>query len=152
MAFLLDLRFADDILLFARTAEALVQEMMVGIKGYQDVDMIDVEPPLALARFDSPGEAMKFIRSQKKNATVQTNQLWASENRSRTERSRCKIVSKIKKYLIELGGIAPVKCHCQLQDFQGGGPPQFQIDSGGAGWSDFGGRVVGGLHCECSSA
>ena len=44
-------------------AEALVQEMMVGIKGYKDVDMIDVEPPLALARFDSPGEAMKFIHS-----------------------------------------------------------------------------------------
>ena len=98
----MDLRFADDILLFCTTkntgeqgkhapqnfededvdkpvvvvggfveksladAEALVQEMMVGIKGYQDVDMIDVEPPLALARFDSPGEAMKFIRSQKK--------------------------------------------------------------------------------------
>ena len=53
-------------------AEALVQEIMVGIKGYKDVDMIDVEPPLALACFDSPGEAMKFIRSQKKNATVQT--------------------------------------------------------------------------------
>ena len=126
-------------------AEALVQEMMVGIKGYKDVDMIDVEPPLALARFDSPGEAMKFIRSQKKNATVQTNQLWASENRSRTERSRCKIVRKIKKYCAS-------ECHCQLQEFQGGGPPQFQIDSGGAGWSDFGGGVVGGLHCECSSA
>ena len=99
-------------------AEALVQEMMVGIKGYQDVDMIVVEPPLALARFDSPGEAMKFIRSQKKNATVQTNQLWASENRSRTERSRCKIVSKIKKYLIELGGIAPVKVIASYKSFR----------------------------------
>ena len=99
-------------------AEALVQEMMVGIKGYQDVDMIDVEPPLALARFDSPGEAMKFIRSQKKNATVQTNQLWASENRSRTERSRCKIVSKIKKYLIELGGIAPVNVIASYKSFR----------------------------------
>ena len=65
-------------------AEALVQEMRVGIGGYQGVDMIDVEPPLALARSDSPGQAMKFIRSQKKNATVQTNQLGASENSSRT--------------------------------------------------------------------
>ena len=99
-------------------AEALVQEMMVGIKGYKDVDMIDVEPPLALARFDSPGEAMKFIRSQKKNATVQTNQLWASENRSKTERSRCKIVSKIKKYLIELGGIAPANVIASYKNFR----------------------------------
>ena len=40
----------------------------------------------------------------------------------------------------------------KLQGFQGGGPPQLQIDSGGAGWSDFGSAVVGGLHCECSSA
>ena len=98
--------------------EALVQEMMVGIKGYKDVDMIDVEPPLALARFDSQGEAMKFIRSQKKNATVQTNKLWASENRSKTERSRCKIVSKIKKYLIELGGIAPVNVIASYKSFR----------------------------------
>ena len=99
-------------------AEALVQEMMVGIGGYQGVDMIDVEPPLALARFDSPGQAMKFIRSQKKHATVQTNQLWASENRSRTERSRCKVVSKIKKYLIELGGIAPVNVIASYKSFR----------------------------------
>ena len=100
-------------------AEALVQEMMVGIIGYKDVDMIDVEPPLAPARFDSPGEAMKVIRSQKKSATVQTNQLWASENRSRTETSRCKIVSKIKKYLIELGGVCAGECYCQATRVSG---------------------------------
>lgn len=99
-------------------AEALVQEMMVGIHGYKDVDMIDVEPPLALAHFDSPGQAMKFIRSQKKNATIQTNQLWASENRSKQERSRCKVVSKIKKYLIELGGIAPVNVLASYKSFR----------------------------------
>ena len=53
-------------------AAAFVQEVMDGLKGYNDVNMIDVERPLALARFDTPGQAMKFIRSQKKNATVQT--------------------------------------------------------------------------------
>ena len=79
---------------------------MVGIQTYKDVDMIDVEPPLALSPFDSPGRgpAMKFIRSRKKNATVQTTQLWALETRSRTERCRCKTVSKIKRQLIERGG------------------------------------------------
>ena len=132
-------------------AEALVQEMMVGIKGYKDVDMIDVEPPLALARFDSPGEAMKFIRSQQKNATVQTNQLWASENREQKGLD-AKLWAKSKSIWLNWGGLRQWITDCQLQEFQGGGPPQLQIDSGGAGWSDFGSGVVGGLHCECSSA
>ena len=82
---------------------------MVGLQRYKDVDMIDVEPPLALSPFDSPGrgQAMKFIRSQKKNATVQTSHFWALENRSRTEKSRCKTVRKTKGYLIERGGLHP---------------------------------------------
>ena len=68
--------------------------------------MIDSTPPIALATFESPMQAMKFIRSQKKNATIQTNKLWASENRSKTERLRCKVLSKLKKYMIEVGGVA----------------------------------------------
>ena len=47
-------------------AEALVQQMMVGIAGYKSVEMIDGESPLGLATFDSPIQAMKFIKSQKK--------------------------------------------------------------------------------------
>ena len=93
--------FGDKVL---EDAEALVQEMMVGIAGFKGVDMIDVEQPLALANFDTPASALKFIRSQKKNHIIQTNKLWAAENRSKTERIRCKIVSKLKKYMIELGG------------------------------------------------
>ncbi len=83
--------------------ESLVGEMMVGIAGYQDVDVIEVSPPIALAKFDSPLRALKFLRSQRKNDTIQTNKLWASENRSKAERIQCKLTSKIKKYLIELG-------------------------------------------------
>ena len=79
---------------------------MIGISGYKDVEMIDSSPPIALATFESPMQAMKFIRSQKKNATIQTNKLWASENRSKTERFRCKVLSKLKKYMIEVGGVA----------------------------------------------
>ena len=60
-------------------AEALVQQMMVGIAGYTSVEIIDGESPLGLATFDSPVQAMKFIRSQKKNGTIHTNKLWASE-------------------------------------------------------------------------
>ena len=85
-------------------AEALVQQMMVGIAGFKEVDMVNVEQPIALATFDTPASALEFIRTQKKNHIIQTNKLWAAENRSKTERSRCKIVSKLKKYMIELGG------------------------------------------------
>ena len=55
-------------------AEALVQQMMVGIASYTSVEMIDGESPLGLATFDSPMQAMKFIRSQKKMArSTRTN-------------------------------------------------------------------------------
>ena len=58
---------------------------------------------LALARFESPTTAMKFIRSQRRHQRLQTAKLWAAENRSRDDRRRLKAVSKLKKYLVELG-------------------------------------------------
>ena len=61
---------------------------MVGIAGYKNVEIVDGESPLGLPTFDSPMQAMKFIRSQKKNATIHTKKLWASGNRSRVERAR----------------------------------------------------------------
>ena len=87
-------------------AKALVQQMMVGTTGFNEVDMINVEQPIALATFDTPASALKFIRAQKKNHIMQTDRLWAAENRSKTERTRCKIVSKLTKYMIELGGFS----------------------------------------------
>ena len=86
--------------------EALVEEMIRGVHGYKEVKIIAITPPLALATFDTPVQAVKFIRSQKKNATLQTNKLWVSENRSKAERMR-KAVSKMKKFLIELGDFEP---------------------------------------------
>ena len=47
--------------------------------------------------------AMKFIRNQRKHPVMISAQLWAAENRSRDERNRCKVLSKIKKFMIELG-------------------------------------------------
>ena len=99
-------------------AEALVQQMMVGIAGFKNVEMIDGESPLGFANFESPMQAMKFIRSQKKNGTIHTNKLWASENRTRTERLRCKIVSKIKKYLIEVQGLTPANIIASYKTFK----------------------------------
>ena len=64
--------------------------------------MIDVELRVALTNFETPASAIKFIRLYKnKNETIQTNMLWvASENRSNTERTKCKIVNKLKKYMV----------------------------------------------------
>ena len=59
-------------------AEAMVQQMMIGKSGYKDVEMIDSTPPIALSTFESPMQAMKFIRTQRRNAIIQTNKLWAS--------------------------------------------------------------------------
>ena len=50
-------------------AEALVQQMMVGIAGFKEVDMVNVEQPITLATFDTPASAFKFIRTQKKNTS-----------------------------------------------------------------------------------
>ena len=98
--------------------ESLVEEMMRGVHGYKEVEIIDITPPLALASFDTPMQAMKFIRSQKRNATVQTNKLWVSENRSKSERMRCKAVSKLKKFLIELGEFEPSNIIVNYKSFK----------------------------------
>ena len=98
--------------------EILVEEMMRGVHGYKEMEIIDITPPLALATFDTPVQAMKFIRSQKKNATLQTNKLWVSENRSRAERMRCKTISKIKKFLIELGDFEPSNIIVNYKNFK----------------------------------
>ena len=36
---------------------------------------------------------------------MKSQDLWAAENRPRSERMRCKVVSKIKKDMIEIGGV-----------------------------------------------
>ena len=55
--------------------ESLVEEMMRGVHGYKEVGvpLFDITPPLSFATFETPVQAIKFIRSQKKNATVQSN-------------------------------------------------------------------------------
>ena len=95
-----------------------MEEMMSGIAVYKDVEIIETTPPIALAHFDSPERAMKFIKSQKKNATIHANKLWASENRSKPERLRCKMVSKLKKFLIELDGFGAKDVHASYKVFR----------------------------------
>ena len=88
-------------------AEHLVREMMTHVHGFEDVAMTSSSPAIALVHFQSPAQSMKFIRGQKNNMHVQTNKLWVAENRSLEERRRCKIASKMKKFLIELGEYDP---------------------------------------------
>ena len=71
------------------------------------MSMVDSNSVVGLAQFDTPGNAMAFIKSQKKHAGIQHAGLWVAENRSRAERNRSKIVSKLKKFLIELGNMNP---------------------------------------------
>ena len=61
-------------------------------------------PNIALATFDCLMHALKFVCNQRKHPTMMSNKLWAAENRSKNERDRCRILSKAKKFMIELGG------------------------------------------------
>ena len=88
-------------------AEHLVREMMTHVHGFEDVAMTSSSPAIALAHCQSPAQSMKFIRGQKNNMHIQTNKLWVAENRSLEERRRCKIASKVIKFLIELGEYDP---------------------------------------------
>ena len=94
--------FAADAL---EDAEKIVQDMLAGADGFRDVDMAGSKQDIALASFDTPQKAMQFIRGQRTNSVMKSHTLWAAENRSRSERMRCKVVSKIKKFMIEIGGV-----------------------------------------------
>ena len=89
-------------------AEDVLKELLAHIDGFQDVNFVESNSGvLGLAQFDTPSSAFKFVRSQKKHAGIQHAGLWVAENRSRVERNRSKIVSKLKKFLIELGNMNP---------------------------------------------
>ena len=89
-------------------AEDVLKELLAHINGFQDVNLVESNSGvLGLAQFDTPSNAFKFVRSQKKHAGIQHAGLWVAENRTRAERNRSKIVSKLKKFLIELGNMNP---------------------------------------------
>eukprot|EP00438_Fugacium_kawagutii_P029634 Skav202677 [mRNA] locus=scaffold1791:614698:615306:- [translate_table: standard] len=89
----------------AEEAEQLVTDALSNVRGFQEVHVTNPTPSVVFAHFDTPANAMKLIRSQKWNPNMLESKLWASENRSQSERRSCKIVSKVKKYLIEYEGM-----------------------------------------------
>ena len=89
-------------------AEDVLKELLAHINGFQDVNLVESNSGvLGLAQFDTPSNAFKFVRSQKKHTGIQHAGLWVAENRTRAERNRSKVVSKWKKFLIELGNMNP---------------------------------------------
>ena len=96
--------FADDVL---EQAEEMVRDLLAHVGGFKDVEIVGANSNIALATFDSPMHALKFVRNQRKHPMMMSNKLWAAENRSKNERNRCKILSKAKKFMIELGRHSP---------------------------------------------
>lgn len=88
-------------------AETMLADLMKHVQGFKELEVTTSDPPIGLVHFETPAQTMKFIRGQRKNPTMTDNKLWASENRSKSERMRCKTASKLKKFLIELGGFVP---------------------------------------------
>ena len=109
---------------------------MRGVQGHKEMEIVDINPPIALATFDAPMQGMKFIRGQKRNPTVQTNKVWVSENRSRMERMRCKAGSKLKKISSNLVAFSPPTSSWTIRNFP----------------SWFGKRMAGQKHCEWKRA
>ena len=88
-------------------AEKLVSDVLMHVDGFQGAHTLNPNPTIAIAQFTSAVNAMKFIRGQRFNPKMREHKLWASENRTPEERRRCKIVSKIKRALIQHGRFDP---------------------------------------------
>ena len=82
-------------------AGKLVDEVLANCPGFEGAYATNPTPTVVMAKFNTAGMAMKMIKNQKFNPKMKENKLWASENRSPTERRQCKLVSKLKKFLIE---------------------------------------------------
>ena len=78
-------------------AEALLQELLENVAGFRELHMTESQPAL-LAHFQSSALAMRFIRTQKRHRGLQSA--------SRSKRYCMKVVSNLKKCLVEIGGHA----------------------------------------------
>ncbi|CAE7439540.1 unnamed protein product, partial [Symbiodinium pilosum] len=76
-------------------------------EGFVDVYTTSPDSVVAFAQFTSQEKVQKFVRAQKRHEGMRQHKLWAAENKSASERKRGKILSKIKKFSIELDNIEP---------------------------------------------
>ena len=63
-------------------AEELLRELLAHVDGFHEVTMVDSNTVVGLAQFHSPVQAMKFVRSQKKNEQIQKSGLWVSDQKT----------------------------------------------------------------------
>ena len=82
-------------------AEQLVNEVLASSPRFEGAHATNPTPTVVMAKFNTPAMAMKMIKNQKFNQQMKENKLCASENCSPTERRQCKLVSKLKRLLIE---------------------------------------------------
>ena len=84
-------------------AEQIVRDMLAGMDGFREVDMAGSKQDIALASLGTPQKsyAVFQIAAEQPNHEIS---LGAAENRPRSKRARCKIVNKITKFMIEIGG------------------------------------------------
>lgn len=52
-------------------AEEMLRELFAHADGFHEVTMVDGNTVVSLAQFHSPVQAMKFVRSHKKNEQIQ---------------------------------------------------------------------------------
>ena len=100
------------------TAESEIQDMLRNVDGFSGVYTTSPTPTVVFAQFTSPEKVLKFIRTQKAHRHLQDRKLWASENKSPSERKRGKIASKIKKFLIEIDAYNPRDIMVNYRNFK----------------------------------
>ena len=130
----------------------IVREMMVGTVGWKRCRQDWCGTSSGLSTFWSPRAGDEIHPSTKKKRPFRPTKTGDQKNNREQKGFDAKLSAKSKEVLDRTGRHYSNKCYCQLQELQGGGPPQLQIDSNGTCWGDFGGWMVGGFHCQCSGA
>ena len=85
-------------------AKGMLKELLAHLDKFHNVNLVEGNRGgLGLVPFDDPSHAMKFVQSQKKYVGIRHVGLWVAENRSRAERNRSRIVSKLECFSLSLG-------------------------------------------------
>jgi hypothetical protein len=87
-------------------AVKLVSDALDEVPGVEEVFATQPLPKVVFARFRTAEQMQSFIRSQKSQAAFRDANLWASKNRSPSERIRGRALGKVKRMLIEVGGFS----------------------------------------------
>ena len=93
-------------------AGKLAHDLLKHVHGFHEVSMVEGNSIASLAQFDTPANAMKLIRSQKKHPQTQ---IVGGRKAYHMERNQAKIASKLKNKIDRVGQHFPQRCYCQVQ-------------------------------------